>query len=440
MSIQDRFLWLSRRAFLGGSGTLLAMPFLESLTGGTARAQTAAPPPKRFLAWYFACGVPSIADWKPAAVGMTWEPSLLLTGLTPVKSKVSVLSNLRNVGKGPDHTYGTGAFLTGKVGGTDPEVISQSIDQVIADALSAGANRTQIHSLQLGVKDMVCEPNGPCSYLNNISYGKTGTAIPKEVSAANAFNRLFAGTSLPATDAAAAKRLALRKSVLDAVNQDATSVNKLLSKGDQIRFDEYLSSVRRVELQVASVSTTMACPGKPAGLTASPTGTLDVQIDAFNEVMSLAFECDLTRVITFMMTSGATGKSNITTNGYHLDITHRGVSDWLPKFRTVVTWEVKKFAELLARLESKKDFDGVSTILDNTAAFCSSEISGGNEHNHDNMPVLLGGSLGGTVKAGQHKVFSGGEYFADLYMFIAKQMGVPLTSFGSNGTGKITAI
>ena len=452
MSTNNRVLWSSRRAFLAGAGTMVALPFLESLAPRVARA--AVTPPKRFLAWYFTCGIPAIGDWKPANVGMNWQPSMLLTNVAPIKQKVTVLSGLRNAGRGPDHTYGTGAFLTGSLFANGK--VNQSIDQVIADSLQNGPAKPPIHSLQLGPLDTNCEPFGNCGFIQNISFGPTGTPVTKETDAQNAFNRLFmgAGAGMP-TDPAAIKaaktRQLLQKSVLDAVNSDAKSLSVHLSKTDQARFDEYLTSVRKVEAQVSSVGgggaagAPVTCSGakKPDGLTASarPVTDLEQQINAFSEVMTLALQCDLTRVIAFMMTAGGSRFAPMGYTDYHLGITHHGVSDWQPKFRTVVSWEVLKFTQMLQKLDAIKDVDGTSTVLDNTVVFCSSEISDGNRHNHDDMPVLLGGSLGGSItKVGQHIQFTKQETFADLFMLFAKHMGVNLTRFGETGAGRITEL
>ncbi|MEA2698150.1 MAG: hypothetical protein QOI66_2421 [Myxococcales bacterium] len=448
MSIQERVLWLSRRAFLGGAGTLVALPFLQSLAPRRARA-AGATPPKRFLSWYWACGIPAIGDWKPTTYGMNWQPSMLLTPLAPMKNKVTVLSGLKNAGHGPDHTYGTGAFLTGSDFANGK--INQSIDQVIADSMQAAPSKPPIHSMQLGPLDTNCEPFGNCGFLQNVSFGPTGTPITKETDAQNAFNRLFMGASPMASDPAIKARQALRKSVLDAVNKDATSLSGLLGKDDKARFDEYLTSVRKVEDQVSAIGaggggTAMSCSGAkmPNGLTmtAKPVGDLlESEINAFTSVMALALQCDMTRVISFMMTAGGTKYAPMGYTDYHLGITHHGVSDWQPKFRTVVTWIVTKFTQFLQQLDAIKDVDGVSSILDNTVVFCSSEISDGNRHNHDDMPVLLAGGLGGIIKPGQHIQFSKGEYFADLFMWIAKNMGVPpMTKFGDTGTGKIASL
>lgn len=438
MQAADKVRWRSRRAFLAGGGVLLTLPAFHSLMPRKLWAQAPAQP-KRFLAWFFPCGVPSINDWRPTGVGAAWEPSLLLGGLAPVKEHVSVISGLQNQGKGPDHTYGTGAFLTGRLL-ANKSLGGPSIDQVIADGLKANGVATPIHSLQLGINDNVCEPNIDCFPVNNISYTSAGNPITKQTDAAAAFDKLFSDykpADGAAAEAAAAERRLRGKSILDAVIADAGRLKPTLSVTDRARLDEYLDSVRSTEQRVAGGAGGGALSCSPPASIIKGAG-IDGEITAHTEVMALAFECDLTRVITFMAASGATGKSR-DYGDYHLSITHRADGDWQNKFRKTVTWEVEKFAALVQRLSTKKEADGVTPIIDNSALFFSSEISDGNNHNHNNMPVLLAGGLGGAITQGQH-VVRNNEWFADLYMYIAKSMGVSLTSFGTNGQGRITSL
>jgi hypothetical protein len=443
MQAADRVRWFSRRAFLvGGAGAFVALPALHSLMPRTLWAQAPALP-KRFLAWFFPCGVPSMNDWRPAGAGASWEPSLLLSGLAPVKQHVSVISGLQNRGRGPDHSYGTSAFLTGRLF-NDQGAGGPSIDQVIADGLKANGVAAPLHSLQLGINDKICEPGARCGTCDNISYTNGGNAITKQTDPAAAFDSLFAGFD-PGTDdggaaaAAAAERRVRRKSVLDAVLADATRLKPTLSATDQLRLEEYLDSVRSTEQGLAAMT-----PGGGGPACAPPDGfavegsDIDAQITAHAAVMALAFECDITRVITFMAASGATGKSRDFPD-YHLDITHRGDGDWQRKFRETVVWEVEKFAALVQRLSTKVEADGVTPILDNSALFFASEISDGDRHNHNDMPVLLAGGLGGAITRGQH-VVRDGEWFADLFMYIAGSMGVQLDSFGEDGEGRISTL
>ncbi len=439
MQAADRVRWISRRAFLvGGAGALVALPALHSLFPRTLWAQEL-PQPKRFLAWFFPCGVPSMNDWRPAGVDADWQLSLLLSGLAAVKPHVTVISGLQNSGRGPDHTYGTGAFLTGRLI-ADGSLGGPSIDQVIADGLAANGAAAPIHSLQLGIKDNICEPGIDCFPCNNISYSNAGNPITKQTDASAAFDSLFAGFDSGQGDAAAsaaAERRARQKSVLDTVLADASRLKPTLSATDQVRLEEYLDSVRSTEQRIAASATAGAVSCEPPDGIDVGSG-IDAEITAHTEVMALALECDLTRVVTFMAASGATGKSRDYAD-YHLSITHRADSDWQRKFRETVIWEVEKFAALVERLSNTTEADGTTSILDNSALFFASEISDGNSHNHDDMPVLLAGGLGGAITQGRH-VVRDGEWFADLFMYIAAAMGVPLQSFGEDGQNRISSL
>lgn len=425
---------MSRRAFLGGASALVALPALETLNAKFAVAAAAAAP-KRFLSWYFPCGVPSTAAWPT-----------LLGGLDPVKAKYSMLTGMSNIGGGPDHAKGTRAFLTGNHAGP-------SFDQVLGDELAKKADKAPIHSLQLGAPDTRCEPGAPCEFMNNVTWRPGGIVLPKQMRPDLAFNDLFKGVSPQATDLAAVQRAALRKSVLDLVLEDSQNLSKILSTRDKVRMDEYLSSIRMTEERINGLAGGaggmapggVACGQPIPGLADSATSLkaaidakgratsaqLEAAIDANHQVIALAFQCDLTRVISYMNGSGGSAQQNLgTTDDYHLAIGH---ANKIPEFRAVVTWEMKKLGELLVLLDSRKEADG-SSILDNTVVFSSSEINEGARHNHDNMPVILAGGLGGKLKLGS-PVAVGGR-FVDLFAYIAQQMDTPVTGFGNAGVIK----
>jgi Protein of unknown function (DUF1552) len=422
--IRSRCHWLSRRAFLGGASALIALPSLETLNAKFAVA-AGATPPLRFLSWYFPCGVSRIASWPK-----------LLGGLDPVKTKYSMLLGLGNVGNSPDHAHGTRAFMTGAYTGF-------SFDQRLGDALVAKGGNAPLHSLQLGAPDDRCEGGAPCDYMNNVTWREN--VLPKQMRPDLAFNALFSGFDPGASDVAAKERAALRSSVLDLVSEDAQNLSKILSANDKLRLDEYMTSIREAEADIAALGSGagtvgVAC-GKPIpGLSEQAnafksmvdnkgrvsSAQLDVAMDAHIEVMALAFKCDLTRVISFMAGAGGSAQQSLGTNqDYHLDIGH---GDRVADFDKVVTWEMEKFGKLLARLDAEKEGDG-SSILDNLVAFSSSEICEGQRHNHDNMPVVLAGGLGGKLKLGAPVQV--GNKFVDLFAFLAQQMGAPVTGFGN---------
>lgn len=415
---------MSRRAFLGGASALVALPSLEALDAKFAVA-AGATPPLRFVSWYFPCGVATIGTWPT-----------LLGGLDKVKAKYSVLTGMSNIGGGPDHAKGTRAFLTGAHEGF-------SFDQALGDALAMKGDKAPVHSVQLGIPDDRCEPGAPCEYMNNVTWREN--VLPKQQRPDLAFNALFAGFDPGVTDTAAKERNALRTSVLDLVLEDAQNLSKILSANDKLRLDEYMTSIRKVEMEIAALGDAGgpigAVCGQPiAGLNEqanvfktmvdskgrSNAAQLNAAADAHIEVMALALKCDLTRVVSFMAGSGGSGQQILGTNDdYHLDIGHAGKK---AEFDKVVTWEMEKFGKFLARLDAEKEIDG-SSILDNIVAFSSSEICEGERHNHDNMPVVLAGGLGGRLKLGAP--VNVGNKFVDLFAFIAEQMGAPVKGFGN---------
>lgn len=426
--ITSRVHWMSRRAFLGGASALVALPAFETLNAKFAMAQ-AAKPPMRFLSWYFPCGVPSSASWPT-----------LLEGLDPVKTKFSILTGMSNIGGGPDHARGTRSYLTGNHAGP-------SFDQVLGDELAKKANKAPVHSLQLGVPDTRCEPGAPCTFMNDVTWRPGGVVLPKQMRPDLAFDSLFKGASPVATDTAGIERAALRKSVLDLVRDDAQNLSRMLSKSDNLRMDEYLSSIRATEAKIAALGSGggaggggMACGKAIAGLAENGNvfktaidsrgratlAQLELAFAANIEVMALALQCDLTRVISFMAGSGGSAQHNLGTgDDYHLGIGHAGK---MPEFRAVVTWHMKKLGEFLTALDSRKEADGTS-ILDNSVLFSSSEINEGGRHNHDNMPIVLAGGLGGKLKLGGPRAV--GNRFVDLFAFLGEQMGAPVTGFGT---------
>ncbi|HEX2879228.1 MAG TPA: hypothetical protein VHO25_06805, partial [Polyangiaceae bacterium] len=127
----------------------------------------------------------------------------------------------------------------------------------------------------------------------------------------------------------------------------------------------------------------------------------------------------------------------IINDGHHNISHHQSVAEQIDKLRIIDTWEMEKLAYLLGKLSTMQDFDG-KTVLENSLIFYSSEISDGDRHNHDNMPVLLMGNAGGTIPSGRHIMYPNEPWFANLFISIANAFEVPITSFGENGDAPIT--
>lgn len=437
---------LSRRTFLRGAGAVMALPLLEAMIPARlARAATLASP-RRFVGFYVPNGI-RMAHWTPQVTGAGWELTPTLAALAPVKDKVLVLSGLANTpGKpdGPgDHAAGIGAFLTAtKVAKTEGSAIKNgvSLDQRIAQAVGGA---TKLPSLELGCVEPGsypgCDNGYSCAYSHNIAWSGPSTPIPKETSPKAAFDRLFAGFDPGASPAVVERRRLLKLSILDAVNEDAKALHAKLGKTDRMKMDEYLTGVWELEKKIdATQQTLVSCePG------ASPAkwATIPAYVEQMMDIIVLALQCDMTRAATFMMSNGLGGRVHtwLGINDVHHSLSHHGNDPAkLDKLSKIDAWEVGMLAYLLTRLDSIPEGDG--TVLDNTLVYFSSEISDGNTHSHEGMPVLLAGNAGGAFQSGRHVKYAGSPAVASLFVSILNAVGVPTSTFGDDGAGPLPSL
>jgi hypothetical protein len=418
----------SRRNILRGAGACLALPFLESLLP-SARAQSAVFP-KRFIPIYFPNGADSMWwDMRivPSTIG--WELSPVLAPFAPLLSKAIVFDGLGNYRWGavepdlvqPSHARQSGAFLTCQdVEPTTFERLStpfNSVDQEIARHIGVD---TAIPSLQLGLSTMASACDGrDCDLSRNISWAD-GAALGKEVNPQAVFDRLFGmGSPVPPEDLA--RRQALNQSVLDYVLDSATALQPRLGADDRQRVDDFLTSVRSVELRLTQpdVSTCVA-PARPT-LDASQNYLVaeddlvngvngydrDAHAEVMNDLIVLALQCDLTRVVSHMLDDS---RSNFVYS--HVPITdfggnslggttagdfHGASSQTSPsnEYASINHWLNQKVASLCSKLDAVDEGD--RTLLDNTVVFYASHMDGG-PHSGARLPaLLLGGS--GTFKS-----------------------------------------
>jgi hypothetical protein len=430
---------LNRRAFLGGAGALVALPFLESLVPRTGRA---APLGTRRLLFYYVPNGIHMAAWTPAQQGAGYALTPILQPLSALKDDVLVLSGLANKPAKPDgpgdHAGGTSAFLTcAHVNKSESEIRNAvSVDQLAAAKLGQG---TRFQSLQLGLEGGAsvggCDSGYSCAYTRNISWAGPKTPLQKTTSPQVAFDLLFKGLDDSATQAEQARRRAYSKSVLDYARGDAQRLQARLSRTDRMKLDEYLTGVREVEQRIGGM-TAQCQPGARPG-----DGDFPAQVKAMADLMVLAFQCDLTRVITFMLNNAASGRSYgfLGVSGGHHEISHhQNNPDNHAKLQKIDTWEVEQLAYLLQRLKSVKEGDG--NLLDNTLVYFSSEIEDGNAHRHTNLPILLGGRLGGAVRPGRHVLHTGDPPLANLFISILGAVGVKVDRFGDDGTAPLAGL
>jgi Protein of unknown function (DUF1552) len=432
---------LRRRAFLGGAGAFITLPLMESLIGEKAYADDNFPP--RTLCYYVPNGI-VMSGWTPADTGANYTLSPILQPLTDIRDKVLVLSGLSNAPAKPDgpgdHAGGTSGFLTcahANKSETDIQ-LGISMDQVIADAVGEA---TRIASMQIGIDGGAstggCDSGYSCAYTRNISWTSATQPLPKTTSPKVVFNQIFEGADPDATAAEQARRKIYRLSVLDYVREEANSLKGKLAPIDQHKLDEYLSGVSDLEDRINKPAPTCEAVPEPADNLAF----VD-HVDTMHDLMVLAFRCDATRVISFMLANAGSNRvySMLGITGGHHQISHHGGDmQNLADLQAIDTWEITKFVELLQKMDAVTE--GTGTLLEHSQVLFSSEIEDGDAHRHRNLPVLLGGSCHGYYNSGRHVEYEpnksvDGPPIANLYLDMMAAMGVDETSFG-NGTGKL---
>ena len=442
---------ITRRTVLKGLGTTVALPFLEAMlprsiamAGGSA-SQTGAP--RRMAFVYVPNGI-HMQEWTPAAEGALDILPSILEPLAPFRQDISVLSGLtadkaRPNGDGPgDHARAASAFLTGcqarKTSGANIQS-GVSADQVAAARLG---ERTRIASLELGMERYRgagnCDSGYACAYSTTLSWRTPRTPLPIETDPRQVFERLF---SARPNDPDRVRRNQLRASVLDSVLEDARELQNVVGGADRQRLDEYLTGIREIEQRIAR-SESLPPVQLPSG-TRPPEGAPRNMTENFRlmcDLFALAFQTDVTRIATFMF--GREG-SNLSYNavgvseGHHELSHHQNNQTNLAKIRTINRYHITQFAYLCEKLRSVREGNG--TLLDNCMIAYGSAIGDGNRHNHDNLPILLVGKGGGSIRAGRHIRYRRETPLNNLWLAMLDRLGAPTRTLGDS-TGLLESL
>jgi len=418
---------------------MIALPWLETMAPTrTAMAATHTGPPTRLLFYYIPNGI-HMAAWTPTSQGADYALPEILSPLEGLTDELLVLTGLGNLpGKpdGPgDHAGGTSAFLTcahaKKTDGKDIYV-GLSVDQVAAEAIG---DATSFPSLQLGLEGGAsvggCDSGYSCAYSRNISWSGPSTPLPKTVNPQLVFDRLFGGFDPEASAQDLERRRVLRLSVLDYVLGDAAKLQSQLGATDRHKVEEFLDGVRALETRLQQGPGELSCepgPRPPGG-----DWSITERSDLMNDLMVKAFQCDQTRLISFMMGNAGSNRSYdfIGVSGAHHEISHhQNLQENFDKLTVINAWEVTQFASLVSKLQAVPEGNG--TLLDHCAVFFSSEVEDGNAHRHSNLPVLLAGRAGGAIDPGRHVVYEDSPPLANLYLRLLAAAGAPTTAFGDS--------
>jgi hypothetical protein len=429
----------SRRHFLRGMGVALALPWMESLplvVRAAAAARTDGPPLRLGIV-FFSNGVEPIHWWAKGSgadmqIGPGLQPMmqhredmLFIQGLYNQTAAVSTSPHLGRMN-----------VLSGATVSLDPKDIrvGTSMDQVIASQIGS---RTAIPSLVLGIEpnELRLEDGLSMIYGSSLSWLSPTKPATKEIYPSRTFDRLVGdGTG---------RRL--DRSILDEVRQDSQNLRPKISRADNVKLTEYFESIRDIENRIERASKeeriegwrpTLTQPDMPRPANELPQNVPD-HMKLMLDLVILAFQMDKTRIATVMLNNDLSQMNFKFLEGVqgalHLDLTHNGhAPDKEAMYLKTNQYHIAQFAYLTRRMKEIKEGDG--SMLDNSILMLTSSLFDGDAHGANQLPILLTGKGGGTLKPGRVLDYlqkpDDQRKACSLHLSLMDRMGVRLDRFG----------
>jgi len=416
---------------LRGAGATLFLPFLPSALPRAAWGSAPATAPVRLVVCVMPNGIYTPA-WEPPSTGPDYELMGITLPVASLQSRFTIISGAQNKSLEEtvaNHDQAMGSLLTDYpiegIGGAPDNGIS--VDQVAADAFGAF---TPFRSMQLGVDN----GNSIGGYNDNVSWGSGDTPYEPILDPRTAFSRMF-GIEDGLSEEEIAARKAARSSILDRVTDRTSTLRTNLTASDAQKLEQYETAVRELELQIERLEG-IQCEAPPEP-ESNPGFAEATQI--MYDLMHKAFECDLTRYITFMQGPSASYQTyshiGLTTNDHSLS--HGSwYSDDDRKDRVAMqAWQMEMFTAFMQKLADTTDFDG-NDVLSNTICMFTGEFGDANFHvayGDYGVPIGIGGGENAGIVQGQHR-YIGKQTHANVLLGLLQLLGVDRPEFGTHGT------
>lgn len=451
---------IPRRTFLKGAGATLGLPLLEAMGDVLKGASATAPagnlagpsvrPPVRMACLFYPNGVWG-DTWYPEAAGPDFELPFAMEPLARHRDRILVFSGLdkANSRSGDGHYAKTANFLTGmpvrKTTGKDLSVGGISIDQLCAQEIG---HLTPLPSLELGIDPVISGIDTNVGYTrlygSYISWRSPSVPVAREIHPQLAYERLF-GVFRSARQQGEAIRQQTgdQEALLDLVLEDARRLRRRLGRDDQFKLDEYMDGVREVEKRIAFFANRDPREWRPNGQPpgedlAAPKGAPgdhQEHVRLMLDLIVLAFQTDATRISTFMFANDVSGKNFSALipgvqGGHHELSHHQNDPAKCEGYSKINRWHSEQLAYLCDRMAAIPEGDG--TLLDNCLVLFGSSLSDGNRHDPNNLPIILAGGGGGSVKPGRHIASPKNTPLCNLYVSLLDRLGTPVEAFGDS--------
>jgi hypothetical protein len=420
------------RGLFQGSAVGVAIPLLDFFLDNNGQAMASgAPIPVRFGTWFWGLGITE-DRWKPTKLGRDYDVAFELKPIEPYRDKISILSGFDVLLDGKPnlpHASGGIGIRTGSAP-SKPEMPAPSFDVLVADRIGS---QTRFRSLEISATRDAA---------NSLSGRGEGSLNPAETSPLAFYNRLFGSEFVDPNkaDFTPSATTMARRSVLSLVADQRKALEARVGARDRERLDQYFTSLRQTEqqlaLQMEKPAPLKACaiPRKPQNTT-PPNNQIEHVIEnhkVMARLLAMALACNQTRVFNLNFNNGASSLTKAGSTISHHQLTHEEPVDAKLGYQPESTWFVERcmeaFGTFVDTLGQFKEGDG--TLLDHSLIVAHSETNFAKEHTIDGIPVMLAGTAGGKLKTGMH-INGGGSPASRVGLTVQQIMGVPIDTWGT---------
>jgi len=442
---------LDRRTFLRGAGAGIALPLVDAML--PAFATSGAELLTRLVCIEEVHGLPGCSKWgieqnlfAPSTTGRDFAllPDNTLKVLEPWIDQMTIVSNTdvrmaeaaQPSEVGADHFRSAATFLTQsrpKQTQASDLLCGTSLDQLQAQKFG---QESLLPSLQLGIEPTDngggCGYNYSCAYTDSLSWASPTEPLPMIRNPRTAFDMLFGAGG---TAAERQQRRKMHSSILDWVIADVASMKADLGSADIGRIDRYLENVREIERRIQLVEQQntsgeeRALPGAPAGVPDS----FSEHVRLMYDLQVLAFETDMTRVISFKTGRDASNRTlpeSGSGKGFHPSSHHGDKIESIQEFNTICKYRMEQLAYFLQRMQESTV--GGESLLDQSLIIWGSPMGDANVHNHRRCPLVFLGGANGAHRGGNHVAASDGTPMANAMLTMLNRLGHDLDAFGDS--------
>jgi hypothetical protein len=317
--------------------------------------------------------------------------------------------------------------------------MSPTIDQIIAGRIG---QETALPSLEVRSESetqaVSCEAGFGCLYSATLSYRNANSPLPMESNPRKIFALLFGEGASAEERAVIVKQ---KRSILDYIADNTRALQLDLGAGDKVRLDGYLDTVREIERRVQlAASRDLSGVKAPELPLSEQDSTFDNQVKLLFDLIAIAYQADLTRVASYIMTGEGTNRTYNhigVPDSFHPLSHHADYVDRLEKLVKIQRYHVERFAEFVTKLAATPDGEG--TLLDHSMLLYGSNMGNSNLHGNYPLPNILVGGGNGALKGGRHIDLPVRTTICNLHLTLLNKAGLEMKSF-ADSTGEISGV